>query len=141
MLGVTVIAAVAVLLPSTVFAVIVAVPSATPFTFPFSSTVATDVLLLSQVTFLFVAFSGATVAVSCTVFLASTVAVEGVTLTPVTATGSDASSIVIVSALPDERTVNRFALSSYERYLAPLELPALLVALVLWSLLPSTVPP
>ena len=99
---------VAVLLPSTVFTVIVAVPSLRPLTLPFSSTVATDVSLLSQVTFLFVAFSGATVAVSSTVFLASTVAVSGATVTPVTATGSSASTSVVSSALLSERTVNKF---------------------------------
>ena len=49
---------VAVLLPSTVAAVIVAVPGATAVTLPQVSTVATDSSLLLQVMILFVAFSG-----------------------------------------------------------------------------------
>ena len=67
----TVTAQVAVLLePSdvvAVLAVIVAVPLDTAVTRPFASTVATDGLLLLHVTLLLVAFSGVTVAVSCSV--------------------------------------------------------------------------
>ena len=67
----TVTAQVAVLLePSdvvAVLAVIVAVPLDTAVTRPFASTVATDGLLLLQITLLSVAFSGVIVAVSCRV--------------------------------------------------------------------------
>ena len=45
----------------------VAVPFPAAVTFPFASTVATFSLLVVNVTFLFVAFSGATVAVRSTV--------------------------------------------------------------------------
>ena len=54
--------------PSVVVAVIVAVPLATAVTRPVLLTVATAVLLLVQVTFLFVAISGVIVALSCNVF-------------------------------------------------------------------------
>ena len=64
----TVTAQVAVLLePSAALAVMVALPLATAVTKPFASTVATEVLLLLHVTLLLVAFSGVTVAVSCSV--------------------------------------------------------------------------
>ena len=53
----------AVLPPSSVFTVIVAAPAFNAFTLP-SDTDATEVLLLVQVTFLFVAFSGAMIAVN-----------------------------------------------------------------------------
>ena len=130
MLGVTVTAQVSFLPPSAVVAVMVAVPAATPLTLPFSSTVATDVSLLLHVTFLLVASEGATLAVSVVVFFASIETVLGDTVTPVTATGSSASSMVTVSALSLERTVNRFALSSYPRYLGLSGVEA--VALVLF---------
>ena len=54
------------LVPSVERAVMVAVPGATAFTKPLASTVATAALLLVQVTFLVVAFSGMMLAVSCT---------------------------------------------------------------------------
>ena len=63
--GVTVIAEVAVKSPSAVVTVIVAVPSATAVTTPFS-TVAIAVLLLFQVTVWTVAFAGEIVAVNVT---------------------------------------------------------------------------
>ena len=60
---------VAVLLePSAVLTVIVALPFATAVTRPFVSTVATAVLLLVHVTFLFVASLGITLAISCKVW-------------------------------------------------------------------------
>ena len=62
--AVTVTSQVAVFPPSTVVTVIVAVPAATPVTTPAADTVAIFVLLDDQVTFLLVAFGGATVAVS-----------------------------------------------------------------------------
>ena len=59
----TVTVQVAVLLPSSEVAVIVALPAALAVTSPLASTVATEVLLLVQFTFLLVALLGATVAV------------------------------------------------------------------------------
>ena len=58
---------VAVFPPSSVLTVIVAVPFAIPFTSPDEDTVATNELLLAQVTFLFVAFSGRMVGFSVAV--------------------------------------------------------------------------
>ena len=55
------------MLPSSVVAVIMADPSEIAVTRPDEETVATDVELDSQLTFLFVAFDGLTVAVSCSV--------------------------------------------------------------------------
>jgi hypothetical protein len=55
---VTVTVHVDVLFPSSVVTVIVAVPASTAVTVPLALTVATDVLLLVHVTFLFVAFDG-----------------------------------------------------------------------------------
>ena len=82
----TVTAQVAVLLPSCVVKVIVAEPTATPVTTPVVLTVANAVLLDVHVTFLLVAFEGATVAVNEVVAPATTLAVVGATVTPVTAT-------------------------------------------------------
>ncbi len=76
----------AVLLPSCVVTVIVAVPTATPVTRPELLTVAKEVFDELQVTVLFVAFEGATVAVSCWVAPTLIEAVVGLTVTPVTAT-------------------------------------------------------
>ena len=59
---------VAVLFPSSVVTVMVAVPSETAVTRPDEETVATDVKLDFQLTFLFVALEGLTVAVSCPVW-------------------------------------------------------------------------
>ena len=61
--GVTVTIQVAILPPSAVVAVITAEPAATALTVPSSSTVATEVLLLDQVTALSSAFSGITAAI------------------------------------------------------------------------------
>ena len=52
------------MLPSSVVTIIVAVPSETAVTRPLDDTVAIDVELDFQLTFLFVAFEGITVAVS-----------------------------------------------------------------------------
>ena len=54
-------------LPPSAFTVMVASPGATAVTFPFWSTVATAVLLLSHVTLLFVAVEGSIVAVRVSV--------------------------------------------------------------------------
>jgi hypothetical protein len=59
-----------------VVTVIVAVPMATAVTKPLVLTVAFAVSLEDQVTFLFVALAGATVAVSCCVLPTETVAEE-----------------------------------------------------------------
>ena len=64
-IGLTVITLVAVLAPSAVVTVMVAVPTDTPVTSPVALTVATAVLLLLQVTFWFVAFAGAIDEVNC----------------------------------------------------------------------------
>ena len=86
MFGVTVITEEPVNPPLCVVAVTVAEPTVTPVTTPEVLTVAIPGLLETQVTVLFVAFAGATVAVSVAVPPTVTVAVGGVTLTPVTGT-------------------------------------------------------
>ena len=81
---------VAVLFPSVVLTVIVAEPIARPVTRPVAVTVAMAVLLDDQVTFLLVAFEGATVAVNVVLAPAATLAEVGLTetsVTPITATG------------------------------------------------------
>ena len=83
---VTVTAQVAVLLPSCVVTVMVALPAATPVTKPVALTVATEVLLEVQVTVLLVAFAGATVAVNWALPAGAIEAVVGLTVTPVTGT-------------------------------------------------------
>ena len=62
----------------------VALPFATAVTTPLAFTVATAVLLEDQFTLLFVAFSGATVAVRVPVWPGFSVRVAGATVTPVT---------------------------------------------------------
>ena len=84
--AVTVTTQVAVLLPSVVVTVIVAVPTAFAVTRPDADTVATVELLVVHVTALFVALLGATVAVSCIVALTVIEALVGLTVTPVTGT-------------------------------------------------------
>ena len=84
--AVTVIAEVAVFAPSCVVTVMVVVPAATPVTNPVALTVATAVLLLLQLTFLFVALAGAIVAVNCCAPFAGMDADVGLTVTPVTFT-------------------------------------------------------
>jgi hypothetical protein len=90
---------VAVLLPSTVVTVMVVVPAAMPVTKPLALTVAMPGRELVQVTFLLVALSGATVAVSCWVPFTATDADVGLTLTPVTATEPDVTVMVLVAVL------------------------------------------
>ena len=82
----TVIVQVAVLLPSSVVTVIFASPSLTAVTLPLPSTVAIFVLSDFHVTFLLVAFSGATVATNVTVPPTVSVCAVLSSLTPVTAT-------------------------------------------------------
>ena len=72
--------------PSAVFTVIVAVPAPTALTWPDWLTVATASLLLVQVTALFVALDGATVAVSCLVFPMTSSMLFVSSVTPVTGT-------------------------------------------------------
>ena len=77
----------AVLFPSAVVTVMSAVPFATAVTSPSGVTVATFSLLVAYVTFLLVAFAGATIAVSFTVWpFAVRVASVLFRVTPVTAT-------------------------------------------------------
>ena len=86
-IGFTVTEQVAFLPPSSVVAVITAVPSLTAETFPFESTVAMFVLELDHDTFLFVALEGETVAVSFSVPPISNDMVVLFKLMPVTAMG------------------------------------------------------
>ena len=111
---VTVTAQVAVLLPSAVVTVIVAVPDATAVTFPAVETVATLVLLLLQVTFLFVALLGETVAVSVSVAFGANVSVVLFRLTPVTGTVTvtaqvavllPSAVVTVIVAVPDATAV------------------------------------
>jgi hypothetical protein len=80
----TVTAQVAVKLPSTVLTVIVAEPELTPLTVPLVFTVAIAPLLVDQITFLFDALLGVTVANNARVAPFETVAVLKFKLTPVT---------------------------------------------------------
>ena len=77
---------VAVLFPSAVVTVIVADPKATPVTRPVELTVATAVLPELQLTALFVAFAGDTVAVNCVVADGTIDTLAGLMETPVTGT-------------------------------------------------------
>ena len=111
-LAVTVTTHVAVLFPSTVLTVIVEVPAATPVTTPALETVATEVALEVQVTFLFVALEGLTVATNVTVLPTLTDAQFVSNVTLVTETGVivivyvaetvpfSASAIAVIVALP-----------------------------------------
>ena len=84
-IGSTVIVQSAVMPPSMVVAVIIAVPTATAVTSPVSETVAVFVSLLVQVTSLFVALSGSTVAISCSVPPTTRDMLDLIRVTPVTA--------------------------------------------------------
>ena len=85
---------VAVKLPSCVVTVTVAVPAATPVTTPALLTVTTPVLLDVHDTFWLTAPDGVIVAVSVWVPVAVTVAVVGLTATPVTAVGAELYQVV-----------------------------------------------
>jgi hypothetical protein len=116
-IGLTVITLVAVLEPSAVVTVIVAVPTDKPVTSPVALTVATAVLLLLQVTFWFVALAGAIVAVNCCVPPIKIEAVVGDTLTPVTSIGFTimtdvavklpSAVVTVIVAVPTETPVTR----------------------------------
>ena len=95
-IGLTVMVEVAVLAPSAVVTVMVAVPTLTPVTKPVALTEATPVLLLLQVTAWFVAFAGAMVALNCCVPPINIDAVVGDTLTPVTKIGLTVITLVAV---------------------------------------------
>ena len=77
-----------------------ALPAATAVTTPVELTVATAVLLLDQVTFLFVALLGATVAVNVVVEPTFTLALVGDTVTPVTGTVVELTVMVAEAVLP-----------------------------------------
>ena len=99
---VTVTVQVAVLLPSTVVTVIVAVPSAMAVTTPDAETVATAVLLLDHVTALFVAVLGATTAISVPVLPSSIESVVASSDTPVTDTvggGGGGAAVTVTVAV------------------------------------------
>ena len=102
------------MLPSAVVTVIVAVPAALAVTTPDVETVATDVLLLLQVTFLFVAVEGDTVAVSCSVAFLARVIEDLLSVTPVTGlftvTAQVADllpAVAVIVAVPDPLEVTR----------------------------------
>jgi hypothetical protein len=95
-LGITVTPHVAILPPSAVFTVIVALPMVFPVTTPLELTVATAALLLDHVTVLFAAFDGATVALSVSVAPTITDNVVLSRLTPVTSTGFTVTLVVAV---------------------------------------------
>lgn len=97
--AVTVIVEVAVLLPSWVVTVIVALPVEIAVIRPVAFTVATAVLLEVQLTVLLVALAGAIVAVSCWVEPTTLEADVGVTVTPVTGTFAATTVIVEVAVL------------------------------------------
>ncbi len=90
-------ALVAVLAPSAVVTVIVAVPAEIPETKPVAFTVATAELLELHVTFLFVALPGATVAVNCVADPAAIEAEVGLTLTPVTGTEAPVAQLKVTA--------------------------------------------
>jgi len=98
--AVTVTLQAAVLLPSAVFTVMVAVPAATALTSPPADTVATEVLLLLHVTFWFVAVEGAMVAIRSSA--SPTVRFVDVlfSVTPVTATEVVTTLTVQLAVLP-----------------------------------------
>ena len=116
-IGFTVITLVAVLEPSCVVTVMVAVPTDTPVTSPLALTVATAVLLLLQVTFWFVAFAGVMVELSCCVPPIRTEAEVGDTLTPVTSIGltvmtevavlAPSAVVTVMVAVPTDTPVTR----------------------------------
>ena len=110
-LALTVTAQVAFLLPSAVVTVIVALPAALAVTTPEAETVATSVLLDDQVTSLFVAFSGVTVAVS--VAVSPSVRVNEVLsrLTPVTETVFALTVTTQSAVLPPSSVVTRMVAS------------------------------
>ena len=84
----TVMMLVAVLLPSCVVTVMLALPPDTAVTSPVPFTVATELLSELQVTVLLVAFEGEIVAVNCCVAFIERLAEGGLTVTPVTAMDS-----------------------------------------------------
>jgi hypothetical protein len=104
--GLTVIADVAVKLPSTVVTVMVALPADTAVTTPLLFTVATAVLFELQVTLLLVALFGAIVAVNVVVPpIVVIVAVGGATDTPVTGIGAIDTVITEVAVYPPSTVV------------------------------------
>ena len=116
-IGLTVMTEVAVLEPSCVVTVMVAVPTETPVTSPVALTVATAVLLLLQVTLWFVAFAGAMVELSCCVPPIKIEAVVGLTVTPVTRIGLTVMTevavklpsavVTVIVAVPTDTPVTR----------------------------------
>lgn len=111
---VTVTEHVAFLLPSSVVTVIVVVPAPLAVTNPDAETVATEVLLLLQVTFLLVALEGDTVAVSCSVAFLARVIEDLLSVTPVTGiftvTAQVADllpAVAVIVAVPDPLEVTR----------------------------------
>ena len=129
----------AVLLPSAVVAVMVALPFATAVTTPLAFTVATAVLSEAQVTVLFVALSGNTMAVRLPVCPGFSDRVAGATLNPVTevltstaqvAVLPPSAVVAVMMALPLATAVTTPVWSTAATpVLLELQLTALLVAL------------
>jgi hypothetical protein len=97
--AVTVTAQVAVLFPSAVVTVMVALPAAKAVTKPFDDTVATEVELLLHDTFLFVALEGAMVAVNVSVLPTVRLVDDLFKVTPVTGTEAAVTVTVQVAVL------------------------------------------
>jgi hypothetical protein len=113
--GFTVTTQFAVLFPSCVVTVIVAVPTALAVTSPLALTVATELLLVLHITFLLEALAGDIVADNCCVAFTIKEAEIGFTDTPVTATGLTvttqfavlfpSSVVMVIVAVPTEFAV------------------------------------
>ena len=133
-IGFTEITLVAVLEPSCVVTVMVAVPTDTPVTSPLALTVATAVFELLQVTLWFVAFAGAIVAANCCVPPIKIEAVVGLTVTPVTRIGLTVMTEVAVK-LPSAVGTVRVAVPTETPVTSPV---ALTVATAVFELLQVT---
>jgi hypothetical protein len=130
---VTVIAHVALKLPSDVVTVIVELPAAIPDTTPLELTVAADVLLLDHVTVWFVALEGTIVSESCTVPPTAIEAVDVFSVTPVTGiTGFDVTVTAHVWENPPSTVVTVIiALPAYTPVTRPLDVTVATAVLLL----------
>ena len=112
-IGMAVTRQVAVMPPSCVVTVMVAVPAVNAVTNPVEFTVATAVLLLLQVTDWLLAFAGAIVAANCCVLFMGNIADVGATVTPVTATAVETANVAACKAtLPVPEACTHFTVSN-----------------------------
>jgi len=118
-------------LVSAALAVIVAVPAETPVTVPLELTVATLVLLLDQVTFLLVAFVGATVAVTALVDPAAREKFPVLKVIPVTSTVDGVEGVDGVVVVPPPLVLLRRSITTSYNLMPPLQ-PNWTVTLVFW---------